>query len=263
MSASYYFEDYNAERSLLPVWCVDATDGVTPEAAEAGGQPQISKNGAAFANTTNTLVAHDAAKGLYTLQLAAADLSVIGRSRVVYKSGNTAVFDAEFEVVPNPFLHDGTAQAGTTSTITLATSANGTDDSAYDNAVVWLYDGAGANQMRGVSSYVSGTKVVTVDQDWATTPDATSRYVILPSPKPVASTDFADALLGRNIAGGSSSGRTVTQAFSALRNRVALSSITGTTATMTVYGTDDTTVLWTGAVTLASGTNPITAVDPA
>lgn len=67
----------------------------------------------------------------------------------------------------------------------------------------------------------------------------------------------ADALLGRNIAGGSSAGRTVGEALAVLRNKVAIS---GTT--MTVYSTDDTTPLWTATVTAAAGADPISAVDP-
>ena len=34
---------------------VDATDGITAETGEGSGQPQVSKNGAAFANTSATL----------------------------------------------------------------------------------------------------------------------------------------------------------------------------------------------------------------
>lgn len=263
MNGILFQSDYNANRLIVPVWLVSGTDGLTPAAGEAGGQPTLSKNGAAFANTTNTLVAADAAKGLYRLQLAVADVNTLGSLRIVYKSANTAVFDVTYQVRPSDYLHDGLAQAGTTATLTLAVTANGTDNNAYDNAVVWLVGGTGAGQMRGVSSYVASTKVVTVDSAWSTVPDSTSVYFILPSPKPVASTDFADAFIGRNIAGGSSAGRTVGQALAAMRNKVALSAVTGTTATLTVYGTDDTTVLWTGAVTLASGTNPITGVDPA
>lgn len=67
----------------------------------------------------------------------------------------------------------------------------------------------------------------------------------------------ADALLGRNIAGGSSTGRTVSTALYALRNKVSISG-----ATMTVYSTDDTTSSWTASVTSDSGAEPLTAIDP-
>lgn len=71
-----------------------------------------------------------------------------------------------------------------------------------------------------------------------------------------AAAEIADALLGRNVAGGSDGGRTVKQALYALRNRVAIGA-----GTMTVYQTDDTTSEWTAAVTTAAG-DPISEVNP-
>lgn len=67
----------------------------------------------------------------------------------------------------------------------------------------------------------------------------------------------SDALLARNIAGGSSSGRIVTDALSVLRNKVDIAA-----GTMTVYATDDSSTQWTAAITTTAG-NPITTVDPA
>ena len=257
-----YLNDYSSDRRKVTVWCVDAADGVTPETGEASGQPKISKNGGSFSNTSATLVALDATTGLYQVTLTAAELDTLGRVTILYKSSNTAVFSVDLEVTPNPFLHDGTAQAGTSGTITLASTAEGSNDNAYDNAVVWIVKGTGAGQMRGVSVYVASTKVVTVDQNWTTTPSTDSVYVILPSPKPVAATDFADALLNRNVAGGSSTGRLVKWALYRLVNKVALSSITSTSSTMTVYGTDDSTSAFTATMAHTSGTNPITSQDP-
>lgn len=67
----------------------------------------------------------------------------------------------------------------------------------------------------------------------------------------------ADALLGRNIAGGSSTGRTVKQALRALRNKVTRSG-----GTITVYQEDDTTSDWTAAYTTDETAEPITEIDP-
>jgi hypothetical protein len=69
---------------------------------------------------------------------------------------------------------------------------------------------------------------------------------------------IADALLARNVSGGSSTGRTVKQALHVLRNKVAVSG-----GTLTVYDTDDASASWTAAVTGTSGADPITTVDPA
>ena len=68
----------------------------------------------------------------------------------------------------------------------------------------------------------------------------------------------ADALLGRNVSGGSSTGRTVKQAFHFIRNRWVVAA-----GTLTVYDTDDSTSSWTAAVTGTAGADPVTGTDPA
>lgn len=68
----------------------------------------------------------------------------------------------------------------------------------------------------------------------------------------------ADALLTRNIDGGSSTGRTVEQALAFLRNKWTL---VGTT--LTVYDVDDTTVLWTSTIGTDATAIPIVSSDPA
>lgn len=68
----------------------------------------------------------------------------------------------------------------------------------------------------------------------------------------------ADALLGRNVSGGSSSGRTVKQALHVLRNKSAVAA-----GALTVYDTDDTTSSWTATVSSDAAADPITGIDPA
>ena len=68
----------------------------------------------------------------------------------------------------------------------------------------------------------------------------------------------ADVLLGRNLAGGSSGGRTVRDALRFLRNKWAV-----VTGTLTVYQEDDTTPAWTGAVSSDVAAIPIVGNDPA
>jgi len=67
----------------------------------------------------------------------------------------------------------------------------------------------------------------------------------------------ADALLGRNVAGGSSAGRLVKEALYVLRNKTDISA-----GTLTVYQTDDTTSAFTATVQTTAG-NPISQIDPA
>ena len=66
----------------------------------------------------------------------------------------------------------------------------------------------------------------------------------------------ADALLGRNVAGGSSTGRLVKEALYFLRNKWTISG-----GTLTVFATDDTTSSWTASVTQTAG-DPVSASDP-
>jgi hypothetical protein len=68
--------------------CVDATDGITAEVGEAGGQSQISINGGAWGNTTNTLTA--IGNGRYYVEITAAELGTVGIIEGRYKSAATA-----------------------------------------------------------------------------------------------------------------------------------------------------------------------------
>jgi len=72
-----------------------------------------------------------------------------------------------------------TAQAGAASTITLDSGASAVDN-FYVNEAIFLVGATGAGQCRKISSYVGSTKVATVDSNWATNPDATSVFIILP-----------------------------------------------------------------------------------
>ncbi len=72
---------------------------------------------------------------------------------------------------------------------------------------------------------------------------------------------IADAHIARNIAGGSSTGRIVAHVYAAQRNKVAFD--VPAAGQFTVYGTDDTTTLWTGTYVATVGANPVTSIDPA
>jgi len=68
----------------------DATDGMTPETGEAGGQAQCSANGEAFANTGIGVLVH-LGNGRYYAELTQAKVSAAGQViETRYKSANTA-----------------------------------------------------------------------------------------------------------------------------------------------------------------------------
>jgi len=73
----------------------------------------------------------------------------------------------------------GTATAGAAGTITLANPATA---DYYNGCIINITDHTGAGQSRVITGYTVG-KVATVNSEWATPPDATSDYEILPPVK--------------------------------------------------------------------------------
>ena len=74
--------------------------------------------------------------------------------------------------------HDsGSAQAGTSTTITLKSTSSATND-IYNGMYVTITSGTGAGQIRIIEDYVGSTKVATVTSAWTTTPTSASNYAI-------------------------------------------------------------------------------------
>lgn len=103
----------------------------------------------------------------------------------------------------------------------------------------------GGNVVGSVASVTAGVTV--------TTNNDKSGYAL----SSASENSAADALLARNVSGGSSAGRTVKQALHVLRNKTNIAA-----GTLTVYDTDDTTTSFTAAVTTTAG-DPISTIDPA
>lgn len=76
-------------------------------------------------------------------------------------------------------IRSGTAQAGGASTITLDAGASATTN-LYQNEIIFIRSGTGAGQSAIIASYVGSTKVATIVGTWATNPDSTSVFSILP-----------------------------------------------------------------------------------
>lgn len=76
-------------------------------------------------------------------------------------------------------IRSNTAQAGAGSTITLDAASSATND-FYKDAIIYLTGGTGAGQHRLCTGYVGATKVATVTPAWATNPDNTSTFAVLP-----------------------------------------------------------------------------------
>ncbi len=83
-----------------------------------------------------------------------------------------------FEVDTVKAQQSGTAQAGTSTSITLAATASATDD-YYNNKEIEITGGTGQSTTKvTITDYVGSTKVATVASWPSGTPDATSTYIV-------------------------------------------------------------------------------------
>lgn len=110
-------------------------------------------------------------------------------------------------------LHAGTAQAGAATSITLDSGA-GSVDGQYLYCTIALLTGTGAGQSAVISAYDGTTKVATITHAWATNPDATTTFQVLPQ----------GAVIVGQIAEGP---RTVTQDYQGTGGFTVVSSATG------------------------------------
>ncbi len=199
-----YYNDYRAVRRRIYLQLFDQTDGVTPEIAEAGGQPVTwTHSGTSNVTGVGVLVAADAAKGCYYTELGVgqAILLELGRHRLIYDTVNTGPVDEIIEVIPHPFLHDGLAQSGGAGTIRLEVGASVVDD-YYNDAYVVIIGGTGAGQSRQITDYVGATLDATLDAVWTTQPNNTSKYIIEPGSRAPTLSSVWDALhQNHNVAG--------------------------------------------------------------
>jgi hypothetical protein len=97
-------------------------------------------------------------------------------------------------------IRSNTAQAGAAGTITLDASASATTD-FYKGAGIYLTGGTGVGQNRICSAYNGSTKVATISPNWATNPDNTSTFAIIPAGGVLTSGDIADAVWDEDLSG--------------------------------------------------------------
>ena len=72
----------------------------------------------------------------------------------------------------------GTAQAGSSTTITLKSASSYGSDDQPNGMFIKITSGTGSGQERHVEDYVASTKVLTVYPAWDTAPDSSSQYTV-------------------------------------------------------------------------------------
>lgn len=341
MSYAVQVNESSASRRVVYLWCVQS-NGTTPAANEAGGQPNMSVGGLPMWASAATLSAISATAGHYSLVLGASDISLLGQGTITYSSGTALPTSVNVEIVGyDPFVafsrftsgdsvglkaqvHSGATvgvggiapatYSGVTVGINNITPA---DYSAVTVRVGGIAPATYSGVTVGVNNIAPGSysgvtiagvtrvnsSVTIADADYSAVTVRVAGAIALTSAVTLAggrysdvtiggvekvesavtigtggiiaasfgagaidavalATDagqeIADRLLVRSIAGGADSGRTVGEAFAAIRNRVAIDGSAGT-----VYKADDSTSFWTFSVaTVSADSGFINQVDP-
>jgi hypothetical protein len=244
-----------AYRHYFHYWKTDSTmlTSIT------GADTQVSKDGAAFGVCTNEFT-EIGTSGPGYIDLTSTEMNA---DSVVIKSTctNTGAVPYIYYFYPeeagdiraNAAQLGGTTQTGRDiGASVLLSSGTGTGQLSLSSGLVTLaavtHTGAVIPTVTTTGTATTVTNGVTV-----TTNNDKTGYTLATA----GNEAIADAVINRNIQGGSNTGRTVRQALAALRNKVVVSG-----GTMTVYATDDSASEWTASVTTTAG-NPITTIDPA
>jgi len=217
----------SAYKLIFPIF--DASGNLLSAAGSLAAR--VSKDGTAFAVATNA-VAEIGTDGVYALDLTATEMNA-DQIAVRVTSGGKPVYGLIHTVVRQ---HKDLAFPNVSGRGMDVDATGGVETGVVAiGAISSLSFAAGAIDAAALAANALGAAELAAD----------------------AAEKIADALLARNVAGGSNAGRLVKEALYVLRNRVAIAA-----GTMTVYGVDDATPAFTAAVTTAAG-NPISEVNPA
>ena len=115
---------------------------------------------------------------LYELRAGTSDSSYVDKTDLRPIINNEIILD---ELASNFYgvviKLTGTAQAGSSDTITLTSSASIADD-RYNSFTISITGGTGSGQSKVISDYNGTTKIATVSSAWTINPDSTSIYAI-------------------------------------------------------------------------------------
>lgn len=148
MPLQIHVNEATASQRRVYFHLVDVTDGMTPEVGEAGGQPQVSIDGAAFADAgIGVLVA--VGNGRYYAELAQATVATAGSIiQTRYKSANTAECPGDSVQVVGIDPTTPLIGAGSTSHPVIVTQPDGV--TPIEGVAVWVStDAAGSNVIAG------------------------------------------------------------------------------------------------------------------
>jgi hypothetical protein len=165
----------SAWRVEFPIFDADGD----PVTGAAGLDSEISKDFAGFADCTNEAT-EIGSSGVYYLDLTSTEMACQSFTICVKTStsGAKTTIIARKTWRAGSSLETGAAQAGASTSITLASGASATTN-IYVGFYIRIATGTGAGQVRKIVGYNGTTKVADVEAAWGTNPDSTSVYAIL------------------------------------------------------------------------------------
>lgn len=113
-------------------------------------------------------------KRLSSLQTTKIMITVNGQSRYAYPSDYTS--EMTMQILDGTLI--GTAQTGTSGSITLSAATSISSNDIIGKEIL-IYSGTGIGSISQCTAYDSDTKIASVTPDFATTPDNTSKYMII------------------------------------------------------------------------------------
>jgi len=174
---------------------VDATDGVTAETALTISQADVllSKNGATFAQKSESSASSHMQRGYYACALNSTDTNTLGILSIdVEESGALPVrqdyavltadeWDRKYAntgaVAAQGIVARGVPVSATSTTAVLAAGESGLPNDTVVGCVLGIYDATNKWQFRPITDWVASTQTATVDA-WQVTPSSPTLYVM-------------------------------------------------------------------------------------
>lgn len=182
-SDAHPYPIYNARfRAIFPLYDADGdlvTGATTPDS-------ELSQDCGTFTDATNEMTEIATSSGMYYLDLIATEMDTKSTA-IIGKSATSGMKTKPIVLYPVrlPVIRTGTAQAGSSTTITLDASASALDD-YYVGCYVNITNNTPTNalgQARKVTAYVGSTKVCTVEGTYGTNPSSSSTFEVLATPE--------------------------------------------------------------------------------
>jgi hypothetical protein len=156
--------------------------------------------------------------------IASGTVFIASGPNVVLSSGTTYIASGTAYLA----TRTGTARSGTSTTIQLDAGAPAGTSGTFDGQTIALLGGTGVGQAREIQNYGS-SGILTVFPAWATSPDNTSVFMILPQGAPLSGGTFITSGTAVNVNSGQLSGQGVTTLTNSDKSGYTAGTISGQT----------------------------------